>query len=66
MTVQEPPTEDFTFDHLETLLKIHRPKKVLSAGSLREPLVPSLQTKCPKRTFILPQKYHASDSNVLL
>ena len=66
MIVQEPPTEIFTFDHLETLLKIHRPKNVLSAGPLREPLMPSPQTKCPKRTFILPQKYHASDSNVLL
>ena len=53
------------FDHLETLLTIHRPKKVLSAGSLCRPLVPSPQSKCPKRTFILPQKYHASVSNML-
>ena len=30
------------FDHLETLLTIHRPKKVLSSGSLCGPLVPSL------------------------
>ena len=33
------------FDHLETLLTIHRPKKVLSAGSLCGPLVPSPQSK---------------------
>ena len=38
------------------LLTIHRPKKVLSAGSLSKPLTPSAQTKCPKRTFILPPK----------
>ena len=53
------------FDHLETLLTIHRPKKVLSAGSLCGPLVPSPQSKCPKRTFMLPQKYHVSVSNTL-
>ena len=53
------------FDHLETLLTIHRPKKVLSAGSLCGPLVPSPQSKCPKRTFMLPQKYHVSVSNML-
>ena len=53
------------FDYLETLLTIHRPKKVLSAGSLCGPLVPSPQSKCPKRTFMLPQKYHASVSNML-
>ena len=51
------------FDHLETLLTIHRTNKVLSAGSLCESLVPSPQSKCPKRTFILPQKYHASVLN---
>ena len=51
------------FDHLETLLTICRPKKVLSAGSLCGLLVPSPQSKCPKRTFMLPQKYHASVPN---
>ena len=59
------PIYNKRFDHLETLLTIHRPKKVLSAGSLCGPLVPSPQSKCPKRTFILPQRYHASDSNML-
>ena len=44
------------FDHLETLLTIHRPKKVLSTGSLCGPFVPNSQSKCPKRIFILPQK----------
>ena len=53
------------FDHLETLLTICRLKKVLSAGSLCGPLVPSPQSKCPKRTFMLPQKYHVSVSNML-
>ena len=48
------------FHHIETLLTIRRPKKVLSGGSLCRPLVPSSQSKCPKRSFILPQKYHAS------
>ena len=43
------------FYHLETVLTIHRPKKVLSAGSLCELLVPSPQSKCPKMTFIVPQ-----------
>ena len=43
------------FDNFETLLTIHRPKK-LSAGSLCRSFVPSPQSKCPKRTFILPQK----------
>ena len=52
-------------DHLETLLAICRPKKVLSAGSQCGPLVPSPQFKCPKRTFMLPQKYHVSTSNML-
>ena len=41
------------FDHLETLLAICRPIKVLSAGSPCGPLVPSHQSKCPKRTFML-------------
>ena len=49
------------FDHLETLLT----QKVLSAGSLCGLLVPSPQSKCPKRTFMLPQKYHASVPNKL-
>ena len=53
------------FDHLETSLAIHRPKKVLSAGSLWGSLMPGLQSKCPKRTFMLSQKYHASVSNML-
>ena len=39
------------FDHLEILLTIHRPKKVLSAGSLCGSLVPSPQSKCTKMTF---------------
>ena len=51
------------FDHLETLLTVHRPKNVLSAGPLCRFLVPSLQSKCSKRTFILSQKYRASVSN---
>ena len=41
-------------------------QKVLSAGSLCGPLVPSPQSKCPKSTFMLPQKYHVSVSNMLL
>ena len=53
------------FDHLETLLTIHRPKKFLSPWSLCGPLVPSPQSKCHKRTFILPKKYHVSISNIL-
>ena len=53
------------FDYLETFLTIHRPKKILSAGSLCGSLVPSPQSKCPKRTFMLPQKDHASVSNML-
>ena len=53
------------FDHLETLLTIQWPKNVLSAGSLYENLVPSPLSKCSKRTFILPQKYHASVSHML-
>ena len=52
-------------DHLETLLTICRTKNVLSAGSLCGLLVPSPQSKCPKRTFMLPQKYHASVWNML-
>ena len=43
------------FDHLEILLTIYRHKKVLSAGSLCRPLVPSPQSKRLKRTFMLPQ-----------
>ena len=35
------------FDHLETMLTICRPKKVLPAGSLCGPFVPSPQSKCP-------------------
>ena len=46
------PIFNKTFDHFETLLTIHRPEKVLSSRSLCGPLVPSLQSKCPKRTFI--------------
>ena len=53
------------FDRLETLLTIHKPKKVLPAGSLCEPLMLSPQSKCPKMTFILSQMYHASVSNML-
>ena len=52
-------------DHLETLVTICRPKTYLSAGSLCRPLVPNPQSKCPKRTFMLPQKYHVSVSNML-
>ena len=37
------------FDHLETLLAIHRPKKVLPVGSLCWPLVPNPQSKCPQK-----------------
>ena len=47
------------FDHLETLVAICRPIKVLSAGSLCGPLVPSPPFKCPKRAFMLPQKYQS-------
>ena len=70
VVVQEPVTSFYPifnkkFDHLETLLTICRPKKALPAGSLCRPLVPSPLSKCPKRTFILPQKYHASVSNML-
>ena len=54
-----------SFDHLETLLTICRPKKVLSAGSLCGRLVPSPQSKCPKKTFVLPKKNHVSVSNML-
>ena len=59
MVAQEPATEVFTpfltiFDNLETLLTICRPQKVLSAGPLCGPLVPIPQSKCSKRTFMLP------------
>ena len=53
------------FDHLETFLTICRPKKVLSAGSLYQPLVPSTLSKCPQKTSMLPQKYHVSVSHML-
>ena len=53
------------FDHLEALLTICTLKKVLPTGSLCGPLVPSPLSKCPKRTFMLPQKYHVSVSNML-
>ena len=53
------------FDHLETLLTICRPKKILLTGPLCRPLMPRPQSKCPKRTFMLPQKYHVSVSNML-
>ena len=53
------------FDHLETLLTINRPKKELLAGSLRQSFVPNPLSKCPKRTFILQQKYHTSVSHML-
>ena len=53
------------FDHLEALLTTHRPKKVLSAESLCVSLVPRPQSKCPKRTFILLEKYLTSVSNML-
>ena len=43
------------FDHLETLLTIHRPKKVLSAGSLCRPLVPSLSLNAPKGPSYYPK-----------
>ena len=59
------PIFNKSFHYLETLLRIHKPKKVLSTGSLCGPLVPSPQSKCPKRTFILPQTYHASIPNTL-
>ena len=53
------------FDQLETTLTISRLKKVFSAGSLCGPLVPSPQSKCPKRTFMSPQKYDSSISNMV-
>ena len=53
------------FDHLETLLTIWRHKKVLSAESLCGHLVSSPLSKCPKTTFMLPQKYHVSVTNML-
>ena len=64
--VQEPATEVFTPVLTKGLsTKKHcsqyaDPKKVLSDESLCRPLVPSPQPKCPKRTFMLPQKYHVS------
>ena len=59
------PTFNIRLGQSETLLTIHRPKKVLLTGLLCRPLVPSPQSKCPKRTFILPQNYHTSVSNML-
>ena len=59
------PIYNIGFDHLEAMLTIHRPKTVLSGGSLCGLLVPILQSTFPKRTFILRQKYHTSDSNRL-
>ena len=41
------------FGHLETLLTICRPKKVLS--TVCRSLGPSPQSKCPKRTFCYPK-----------
>ena len=43
------------FDHLEILLTIHRPKNVLSDGSLCGSLVPSSQSECTKMTFNYPK-----------
>ena len=39
------PIFNKTFDHLETLMTIHRPKNVLSAGSLYAPRGPSYYPK---------------------
>ena len=48
------------FDHLETLLTIKRPEKVLSAGSLCWSLVSSHQSKCPKSIMLqIPICYHS-------
>ena len=44
------------FGHLETLLTVHGPKNVLSAGSLCRPLVSSPQSKYHERTFIITLK----------
>ena len=43
------------FDQLETFLTIHRPKKVLLAGSLCGFLVPSPQSKFPKGPSCYPE-----------
>ena len=59
------PIFNKSFAHLETLLTICRPKKVWSAGPLCGHLEPSPPSKCPKRTFMLPQQYHVSVSNML-
>ena len=53
------------YGHLEKLMAVLWPKTTFSAGSLCGPLVSSPQSKCPKRTFILPQKYQVSVSNML-
>ena len=59
------------FDHLETLLMICRPKKVLSDGSLCGPLVSSPQSNAPKGPLCYPksimfpfQIYYQSHWNV--
>ena len=52
------------FCKLETLLTMQGSAKVLSDGLPWAPLVPSLQSRSLKGTFILPQKYHASISNI--
>ena len=44
------------YDHLETLLTIHRPKKALPAGSLCGPLVPSPLPKCLKKDIHITPK----------
>ena len=59
------PIFNIKFDHLETLLTIQRPKNILSVKSLYGHLVPCPQSKCPKRTFILPRNHHDSVSHML-
>ena len=44
-----------SFDHLETLLTIHRPKIFLSVGSLCGPLVPVLNLNAPKGPSYYPK-----------
>ena len=66
IVVHEPVTEVFISFLTKCLTtQIHRPKNFSSAGSLCRPFVTRPQFKCPRRTFILPQKYHASVSNML-
>ena len=50
------PIFNKTFDHLETLLTIHRPKEVWSAGSLCRFLVASPQSKCPPKDLHITPK----------